>query len=209
MTQEKYQLPSSAKPWLSYYSSETVNVELPEKTVYEFMADNNRDYPEEIAVNYLGREISYQALFAYIDSTAEAFAHAGVKSGDIVTVALPTVPEALYSVYALNKIGAVSNMIHPLAGTSELLFYLNEVGSEVAVLFDKTYLLLRDQLAQTKVRQVIVVTIADSLPILKAKVEPVQLPDDGSVITWQTFIEAGKDTPLPDVKKDPFGTAVI
>lgn len=209
MTKEKYQLPSAAKPWLSYYSSETVNVELPEKTVYEFMADNNRDYPEEIAVNYLGREISYQALFAYIDSTAEAFAHAGVKAGDIVTIALPTVPEALYSVYALNKLGAVSNMIHPLAGTSELLFYLNEVGSEVAVLFDKTYLLLRDQLAQTKVRQVIVVTIADSLPILKARVEPVQLPDDGSVITWQTFIEAGKDTPLPDVKKDPFDTAII
>lgn len=202
-------LPSAARPWLGYYSSETVNVELPEKTVYEFMADNNRDYPQEIAINYLGLEISYQALFDYIDRTAEAFAHAGVKTGDIVTVALPTVPEALYSVYALNKLGAAANMIHPLAGTSELLFYLNEVGSEIAVLFDKTYLLLRDHLAQTKVRQVIVVTIADSLPILKARVEPVELPDDGSVVSWRDFIEAGKDTPLPDVRKDPFDTAVI
>ena len=201
--------PSVEKPWLSYYSEETVNVELPEATVYEYMYANNRDYPQEIAINYLGREISYQALFSYIDNTAKACTAAGVKSGDIVTVALPTVPEALYSVYALNKLGAVSNMIHPLAGVSELLFYLNEVGSEAAVLFDKTYQLLKDQLDKTGLRRVIVVTIADSLPILQSKIPPLELPDNGRIINWQTFMELGKDTPLPDVKKNPSDVAVI
>ena len=73
-------------------------------------------------------------MFTKIDDAAAAFTSIGVKPGEIFTVALPSVPEALYTVYALNKIGAVANMIHPLAGEREMANYLNEVKSRVAVL---------------------------------------------------------------------------
>ena len=76
--------------------------------------ENNKDYPNDIAINYLGRKITYKDLLESIDKTAAAFIKAGVKEKEIVTVALPSIPEALYCVYALNKIGAVANMIHPL-----------------------------------------------------------------------------------------------
>ena len=75
-------------------------------------------------------------MFENIDKTAAAFLKAGVKEKEIVTVALPSIPEALYCVYALNKIGAVANMIHPLAGKEETLNYFNEVKSRIAVIFD-------------------------------------------------------------------------
>lgn len=156
--------PSIDKPWLKYYSEEAINAPLPECTIYEYLMENNRNYPDDIAILYLGRKIKYGELFQQIDRTAAAFSALGVKPGDIVTVALPSIPEALYVVYALNKIGAVSNMIHPLAGENELLHYLNEVQSHVAILFEGTYNIIKDRIGQTSVKHAIVVSAGESLP---------------------------------------------
>ena len=94
--------PSVDKPWLKYYSEEAINAPLPECSIYEYMLENNKDYPADIAINYLGRKITYKELFENIDKTASAFIKAGVKEKEIVTVALPSIPEALYCVYALS-----------------------------------------------------------------------------------------------------------
>ena len=156
--------PSIDKPWLKYYSDEAINAPLPECTIYEYLWENNRDYPEDIAIQYLGKKIHYGELFQNIDQTAAAFCALGLKPGEIVTVALPSIPEALYTVYALNKIGAVANMIHPLAGAKEIMNYLNEVQSRVAILFDGTYKIIRDIIGQTGVEHAIVVSAGESLP---------------------------------------------
>ena len=196
------------------YSEETVNAKVPECSIYEFLVKNNRDYPNGVAINYLGREINYKTLFENIDKTAKAFTAAGVKKGDIVTIALPSIPEALYCVYALNKLGAVANMIHPLAGHPDLVFYLNEVGSEIMVLFDATYQILKDFFHETKVKHAVVVSAGESLPfgikqLYSLKNKKLSLPKDGFAVYWQSFIQAGADTPIPEVTKDPSTMAVI
>ncbi len=126
------------------------------------MEQNNKDYPSDIAINYLGRKITYGELFKNIDKTAAAFLKAGVKEKEIVTVALPSIPEALYCVYALNKIGAVANMIHPLAGTEETVNYINEVQSKVVVIFDGAYTALANDVGRTSAEKVIVELSAQS-----------------------------------------------
>ncbi len=94
---------------------------MPECTIYEYLWENNKNYPKDIALEYLGAKITYGELFAHIDECVKSLTALNVKQGDIVTVALPSIPEALYMVYALNKMGAVANMIHPLAGEKEIL----------------------------------------------------------------------------------------
>ena len=135
--------PSVDRPWLKYFTEEAINTPLPECTIYDYLVENNKDYPSDIAINYLGKKITYRELFQNIERTAAAFLKYGVKEKDIVTVALPSIPEALYCIYALNKIGAVANMIHPLAGEQELLNYLNEVQSRVAILYEGTYEIIK------------------------------------------------------------------
>ncbi|MBR3142089.1 MAG: acyl--CoA ligase [Clostridiales bacterium] len=204
--------PSIDKPWLKYYSEEAINAELPNCSIYEYMYENNKDYPDDIALIYFGRKIKYGELFEKIDAAAKAFTSLGVKSGDIVTVALPSIPEALYTVYALNKIGAVANMIHPLAGKQELINYLNEVESKVAVLFDGTVEILGEGLRETKVRQAIIATAGESLPFgikLLYKLKNKTLKPGPLCYTWKQFISKGKDTPLEPVYKDPETMAII
>ena len=206
--------PSVDKPWLKYYSEEAINAPLPESTIYEYLYENNKDYPADIAIHYYGRKITYKELFDNIDRTAKGFTALGVKQGDIVTIALPSVPEALYAVYALNKIGAVANMIHPLAGEKEILHYLNEVESRVAVIFDGTYEIIGRSIEETRVERAVVVSAADSLPLgikllYGLKHKSAKLPAPSPFLTWRQFLRAGEDAALPQVRKNPDEMAVI
>ena len=205
--------PSIDKPWLKYYSEDAINAPLPECTIYAYMYDNNKDYPNDIAINYLGRKITYRQLFENIDKSAAAFQALSVKPGEIVTVALPSIPEALYVIYALNKIGAVANMIHPLAGKEELLHYLSEVESRVAVMFDGTHDILKESIKNTSVEHAIVVTAGYSLPFGVKQLYNLnnrkKYVDNGIYTTWKEFIRGGANTELTKADKDPSTMAII
>lgn len=205
--------PSIDKPWLKYYSEEAIKAPLPECTLYEYLLENNKDYPNDIAILYLGRRIKYKELFFQIDRYAKALLALGVREKEIVTVALPSIPEALYLVYALNRIGAVANMIHPLAGKQEMVNYLNEVSSRFVFMFDGTYQIIKDALSETSVEKAVVISVGASLkPALKHlylfKNRP---PRFSSTLfeTWHTFLTRGKNVDLHEVKKDPFSLALI
>lgn len=205
--------PSIDKPWLKYYSDEIINAQVPERTLYENLVENNREYPKDVALNYMGRKITYEELFANIDKTCAAFLKAGVKAGEIVTVALPSMPEALYCVYALNKIGAVANMIHPLAGKDETIKYINEVRSRVAVVFDAAYDYLKESVNLISAELIIVASPGDLLPLpLKVayslKVKKPNL-DNKTFKTWKTFIREGEGQIIGNYKKDCHSMALI
>ncbi len=206
--------PSIDKPWLKYYSEKAINTPLPDSSIYEYMFQNNRDYPNDIAILYLGRKVSYGELFKRIDETVAAFAALKVKPGEIVTVALPSIPEALYVVYALNKMGAVANMIHPLAGEQEMVNYINEVSSRVVVLYEESYKIVCSSLDRTSVEKAIVVSAGESLPltikpIYFSKNSRVKLSSNENAVSWPVFIKKGKTTKPATVEKDPNTLAII
>ena len=202
------------KPWLKYYSEEAINAPMPECTIYEYLEQNNKDYPDDIALQYQGSKISYGKLFDHINECARALTAFQVHPGDIVTIALPSIPEALYAVYALNKIGAVANMIHPLAGEKEIIHYLNEVNSKIAIIFDGTYAIIKDSIRTTSVEKAVVVSAGESLPfgIKQLYMQKNKLPkftDAGLFIHWKDFLNNGSKALTPSIHKDPSTVAVI
>ena len=52
--------PSIDKPWLKYYSEEAINAPLPECTIYEYLWENNKNYLNNVALNYFDRKISFK-----------------------------------------------------------------------------------------------------------------------------------------------------
>jgi len=206
--------PSTDRPWLKYYSEESINSSLPEYTIYEYFYENNKNYPNDIALEYMGNKITYGKMFSHIHNCEKSLTALGVKPGNIVTVALPSIPEALYLVYALNKMGAVANMIHPLAGENEIVHYLNEVSCNVAVLFEGTYNIVKYSLRATSLKKAVVVSAGDSLPfgikqlyMLKNKLP--KFTADGMLMNWKQFIGLGYDTTAVPVKKDSSTMAII
>lgn len=204
--------PAFDKPWLKYYSEEVINGRLPECSIYEYMYENNKDYPSDIALNYFGRKISYAELFKNIELTAAAFQAAGVTAGEIVTVALPSIPEALYVLYALNRIGAVSNLIHPLAGREEIIRYLNEVNGKIAVVFDRTMAILGDGIHKTAVTQAIVVSAGCSLPFGIKQLYQLKNKEkrcSGVYRKWNAFLKSGSNSHVKPYKKDCHSMAIM
>lgn len=43
--------PSIDKPWLNYYTDKMINTPIPECSIYEFLYNNNKAYPQQIAIN--------------------------------------------------------------------------------------------------------------------------------------------------------------
>lgn len=155
------------KPWLKYYSQEAVNMRLPECTIYEYLWENSKEHLEDIALNYYDRKLTFGELFNRIDDAARSFISIGVRAGDIVTFAVLACPETVISFYALNKIGAISNMINVLSTADEYVDYINEVGSKVLVCWEPFYKTATMKLNKTNVDTVIVIYPGNYLPFSK------------------------------------------
>ncbi len=150
-------------PWEKYYSEEELNYRIPNITMYEQILLSEHKYPNLKAIEYLGRKISYKTLLKNIEKTAIAFKKLGVSKGDIVTVCLPNVPEALYCIYALNKLGAIANMTHPLSSEGELKEAVNSTNSTILIMCNQFFDKIEPILNETDLLHVIFVNPADSM----------------------------------------------
>lgn len=207
-------LPSVERPWMKFFSDATKQVAIPEETLYEYLLSCNSDYPNDIAILYRHIRISYGELFVKIDQCAQGLYALGVRRDDIVTVAMPSVPEFIYVLFALNRLGAVSNIIHPLAGAEEICTYVNKVKSKVLVMFTGTYAIMRESLDKTSVKKALVVSPAQSLPSLSRLLydwisQRQRVKESAVVVTWDSFVKMGKGMSLPEPTRATDDYAVI
>ena len=152
------------KPWEKYYTKEELHQEIPNISMYELLVECSKRYEKETAIDYFGKTISYHHLVELIDKCARAFQTEKIAAGDVVTVCMPNTPEALIAVYAINKIGAIANMIHPLSGEEEIKNYLVSTNSKMLIMIDVCYVKVKNIIDKTRVKKTIVVSAKDSMP---------------------------------------------
>ncbi|MFR6425828.1 MAG: AMP-binding protein [Oscillospiraceae bacterium] len=131
-----------------------------------------------------------------IDRTADAYQALGVLPGEIVTCCSLAIPETVYSLYGLNKIGGVSNMIDPRASSKGIRNFVAETGSRVLVILDAILEKNLDMLPELDVDTIIVQTAERSLPpmvrlLKRFKDGAVRLPADKRIVLWDDFLRAG------------------
>lgn len=192
--------PSIDKPWLKYYSEEAINAPLPECTIFEYLWENNKDYLDDVALNYFDRIIKFKELFDNIEKTAKAFSTLGLKQGDIIIMTTVTTPETIYAFYALNRLGVIANMVDPRTSTEGIKDYIKEVNAEYVLTIDVAYPKIEKAIEQTNVKKVIVVSPADSLAqpkkmlfILSNRLKGEKQQLKANCIVWDKFIAGGKD----------------
>ncbi len=156
------------EPWLDYYSEEDRSIKFTNKRIYDYLKDSVGVDTDFVAINYFNSRIRYYEFFDRIDKTSKALLHYGVKQGDIVTICMPNTPEAVIMFYAINKIGAVSDMIHPLSAPEQVRTYLEQSKSKVMMLVDFDYDKYKDVIKESSLKKVIIVSVADSMPMSTA-----------------------------------------
>ena len=151
-------------PLKKYYSKKDRQVEIPDISLYKIIKEQALMNPNNVAIDYFGKKITYKNFIKEIDKAARSFRCYGIRPGDVVTICMPNMPEGVISFYALNKIGAIANMIHPLSAEEEIKNYLNEADSVMLVAVDICYEKIERILSETKVYKVILVSANDSMP---------------------------------------------
>ena len=150
-------------PWLAFRGDVPAQLDYPDCTLYEAVERCAQKYPDYPAYVFMGRKTSYRIMVQEINLCARALKAIGVRAGDRVTVALPNCPQAVTAFYAINLVGAVANMIHPLSSEKEIEFYLKESGSLFAITLDQFYHKFEAVRHNVNLDNIILASIKDAL----------------------------------------------
>ena len=192
--------PSIDKPWLKYYSEKAKNASLPKCTIYEYIRDCNNNRMENSAINYFGKKYTYQQLFSSIEITVKAFTASGVKTGDVVSLCMLSMPKTVYSIYALNRLGAVCNIIEPRTNADLIKERIKSANSTVLIVVDIFLNKIINIANETSLERVVVVPLSNSMPyftkvafsLTKGR-EISDIPKENIYLSWQKFIELGEN----------------
>lgn len=103
-------------------------------TLYGAVKNTSLKYPLRTALYYKGKSITYKQLIDDADKIAGWLYSKGLKKGDVVTVCMPNLPQTVVCFYAINKIGAIAHMVHPLAPARQLEDYVKKTNSKLVIL---------------------------------------------------------------------------
>ena len=195
-----FPIPEGVKtPWFDSLGEQPKTLEYFNGTMYEKVEEIAKKHPLNIALDFMGKHISYRHMIDQINLCAKSLRVLGIREDDKVTIAMPNCPQAIYMLYAVNLVGAVANMIHPLSAEKEIENYLNMSNSVMVVTLDQFYHKIEAVRKNTKVQNVIIARIKDELtrPIKVGymltegrKIE--KIPSDAPVFQWPDFMGLGK-----------------
>ena len=143
--------PTIDKPWTINYNQKELEKEIPKRTVFQEIYNNNLTFPKDLALEFFGSQINYLKLFKNIEATAKAFQEYGIKKGKFATICSAGVPETVYSFYALSKLGAVANMIAPHFEKRDLIARIDDCESDILIIMDEFYPELKDAIKNSRV----------------------------------------------------------
>ncbi len=205
------------EPWAKYYTKEELNFKVPNISMYDQVKKSAFLYPEYIAYEYLGKKVKYKDFLNDINAWAKTFKLAGIKNGDIVTIALPNVPNVLVALYALNRLGAIASMVHPLSSEDEMKESLKSTQSKHLIMLNTFYEKYETVFQEVELKEVIFVKASDYMPLyLKVLYEVKELgknkriPRDNRFFSWKKYFHTYyKDEPIKFLKFGSYTPAVI
>ncbi len=172
-----------------------------EGSLYDAIYESALKYPMNTAIEYENNQISYKQLIKRINKCAKALKSLGINKGDKITICMPNTPEEVVMFYAINEIGAVANMIHPLSSEEEIKYYLNKSKTRVMLCIDITYPKVKNIINSTNVEKVIITSATKSMEKLTSllywiiKGRKIGVKEDKKFILWDHFLKLANNYP--------------
>lgn len=186
--------------WYQHLSPRPWTPEYPRCSMFDQLSDSAKTHPDWPAMKFRKKRWCYRQLIDQIEGLAGALLSVGIRRGDMVSIVSPNIPQAVMMLYALNRIGAVANMIHPSLSPGEIRHFVETVESAALLIPDTLY----DSIAgiswtQPRAPKIILAGMAAhdaSAPGL-------------DVLLWQELLKRGTKAALPPDGGDPDALAVI
>ena len=186
-------------PWINNLGDVPATLDYFQGSMYEAVEKIAQKYPEYIAHDFMGRSTTYKKFVEQINLCARALKAIGIREGDKITICMPNCPQTVIMFYAVNLVGGIANMVHPLSSEKEIEFYLKESGSICALTLDQFYHKFEAVRQHVdSLNNVIIASIKDELskPIkvgyMLTEGRKIQkIPADAPIIRWKEFFNMG------------------
>ena len=178
------------KKWLQYYGEMPEHLEYHQGSIYDMLYDAIRAYPKVPAMEYFDVQLTYRDLSERIEEVAQALLGLDVVPDESVTICMPNMPEAIFLIYAVNKIGAVCNVIHPLSDHEDIVNAVEATNSTLVFTTDASALKVEGVKAR-----VVVCEVSNSMkPLLRTAYnlknrKALKYPPE--FIRWKDFLNMG------------------
>jgi long-chain acyl-CoA synthetase len=139
---------------------------IPDRSVYDNLKIYVKEYGSLCALDYFGREISYRELIREINRCACALVACGINRGDVVSVCLPNIPQAVYLLYAINKLGAVSDIIDPCISENDIIARVERSGSRYLFALDTVSKKIEKLNSKLDVSLIVTASVSDEMPLI-------------------------------------------
>ena len=202
-------------PWAPFMGQTPMHLDYFQGTMVEAVERVGERFADHTAYEFMGSQVRYSKLVEQIHQCAKALKALGIREGDKVTLCMPNAPQTVVMFYAVNMVGAIANMVHPLSAEGEIEFYLNDSESVAALTLDQFYGKFAAIRKNTPcLKHLIIATVKDALsPLMKIGYALTQgrkipkVPKDADVVLWKDFIAHGRsvedDGRVPRKANDP------
>ena len=187
-------------PWEKSLGRVPMHLDYFSGSLFDMVKGIAEKYPDNVAFDFMGKSTKYKTMIENIECCARSLKTLGVRKGEKVTIAMPNCPQAIYMFYAVNLVGGIGNMIHPLSAEKEIEFYLNKSKTVTVITLDQFYSKFEAVRSSTPtVKNIILASIKDALAkplragyMLAEGRKIKKIPKDAPVIRWKSFMKLGK-----------------
>ena len=204
-------------PWLKNYGDVPFHLQYQECSMWEAIEKIVEKYPNYTAYIFMGKKTTYKEFAQNVEICARALKAIGIRVGDRIAICMPNCPQTVIMFYAVNLVGAVANMVHPLSSEREIEFYIKESKSIAAITLDQFYHKFEAIRENVELSNIIIARIKDELskPIragymLTEGRKIKKIPKDAPVTIWNYFMDQGRHYHWKyRAVRDPHDPAVI
>lgn len=167
-------------------SFDIIKNNIPKYTMYGYIKECNKNNLDKYALGFGRKRYTYGEFIDLIDKYAKGFTAMGIRKGDRVALLLPNLPESTIIIYALNKIGAISDNIDPTSKEDRMKYFLEKEKVNAIVCFDKVYETsikpIEDYIYnELNINKVLITKITDSLPMIESTMYRMKFRDEDIV----------------------------
>ena len=200
------------KKWLKSYPPEVPETtEYPDVPMRFYLDDAASKFPENIALIFVNKKISYQKFREEVLRLANALTKLGIKKGDRVALFMPNCPQAVISYFAVLKAGGIVVESNPMYVERELEYQLKDSGAETVITLDMKMLYPKVMAVREKagIKRVIVSSLKEYLPFPKNMLYPLARKKDLAAVEkregiyfFQDLLKYPPEDPGVDISPD-------
>jgi long-chain acyl-CoA synthetase len=170
--------------------------------LFKALEANAQRFPRRVALEFLGRSLTYRELWREVEAFAKGLQEAGLRPGDRVAIMLPNSPQFVIAFYGTLLAGGVGVNVNPMYTPRELRHQLQDAGVQALVILDQLLPRYQEVKAEVPVRLLVRTGIQDYLPFPKNLLYPLMLRRKGQApkalegVPWRAFLKRGRPEPV-------------